>query len=248
MSIERRKAVGTEQPQQEVDIADVLQHLNLDISPGEIFTEVARQRQKHVKASRAKRRAVLGALAALAVLLGGVSFVSNSLSAPEQTTPTYSLTWPDVQKQVLAQDTAPSGPFLRTLAEVPDGRMVTVTADAVYSAVSDEWPTTGQTRPIDNTVSEMRWRVCKVGKDLYLRGWTAERLSPQAAKLGSVSVYDTPTAPGLGPSPIQIGVWLTPGSVFSPFTTLPCERPLGQPWECFNVHSVQSDEHTWEKW
>lgn len=250
---ELANALASLQARQEGTIAlgEAIRELNLDATPEEPLAEVEAQRAQtgtakqrlSVGRRRARLIASTGALLLLSgiVTLGTVTATSPPALLPEIVQET-SLSF---QQKVLVRDQTAQGPLVRTLAEVPEGRTVRASANAVQEAAMYRLPHRGQIVLSSQAEPYLTWPVVKLGGEIYVRGWVRERLSDEAARLAIVELYNTPDAPALGSHPVPITLRLTP-NMFGAGRSY--ERQPDAGIECFFFANLRPNKYAWTKW
>lgn len=243
-SLESRKETSGDT----VALGEAVRELNLDATPQEILAEVEAQRMAHTRRVRQmpKRwKAAVFAFTTFCLLTGIVTWGSVTAIRPPLP-PLVQETFADFQQKVLVQDQTAQGPLVRTLAEVPEGRIVRISANAVEEASMCRMPRRGPLLLSSQAERYLTWPVVKQNNELYVHGWVRERLSNQAARQATLEVYNRPDAPALGPHPVQItirlsaGVFGNAGIIYEGFPETGMER--------FFFANLRPNAHTWAKW
>lgn len=243
-SLESRKAAsgGT------LPLGEAIAELSLDATPEELLAEVEAQRAQIGEVTRrlsvGRQRSGLVASMAALLLLSGVMALGTVALTGSPSVPRVVESDTSFQGKILVRDQSDNGdPLVRTLAEVPAGRTVRASADAVYWSAVFRESHVGPGRPFSQTESSLTWPVVKLGGELYVRGWVRERLSNEAARLTTVAVYNTPDTPTLGPHPIPVTVRLT----YDMFGDGPSHESRSGA-ERFFFAKLRPNKYAWAKW
>lgn len=225
-----------------IAIGKAVEELSLDATPEEVLRAVEAARQQGVRRRRNRRRGLAALFMGLAIVSGfGVyGQVSNHYPDDSQIVPASSPF--AMEPRILALDPAPSRQTVSTLAEVPDGKTVYCSVDAIDRAAMSRNVQMGPQREISQQITELNWPVVKYGRDLYVRGWIRMPLSKQAAKLSdNVEVFNTPKMPQLGAAPQQVTFRIDREG-------LAYQRLNADGTGRFTLHSLQVTAHTYENW
>jgi hypothetical protein len=227
-AIEARRMQAQRFDQETVPIGEVVSQLGLEVSPDEVLAEVEARRRASAEGGQERRqaegaarqaasvdavrvrrsRAVLAAagLAGIVFFMLGLGTVrSVSVPAPPLTAPvavSEGGSVSTVNPGTLVQDRGPDGgTILRTLSEVPDGRMVRATLTTSNTL-------RGTFLTLQDYAEEGGrggWRVVKHGDSIYVRGWIP-RTSDAALPGRSIVLYNDPGQVGEGVTPLPVTV------------------------------------------
>lgn len=226
-----------------IAIGKAVEELSLDAAPEDILRAVEAARQQTARQRRNKRRGLAAVFAGLAAV-GGVGVygqVTNHYPDSSELVPASSpfMTEP----HILALTPGPPRQTVSTLAEVPDGKTVYCSVDAIDRAALSRNVQMGPQREISQQITELHWPVVKYGHDLYVRGWVRMPLSKEAAKLSdTVEVFNTPRMPQLGTSPQQVTFRLDGLDGFS------YQRQNADGTGRVTLHDPHVTARTYEKW
>jgi len=228
-----------------IAIGKAVEELSLDAAPEDILRAVEVARQQTSRRRRNRRRGLAALLAGLAAV-GGVGVygqVTNHYPDSNELVPASSPF--AMEPRILALNAGPPRQTVSTLAEVPDGKTVYCSVDALGMAAMSRNVQMGPLREPSQPPAQLQWPVVKYGHDLYVRGWVRMPLSKQAAKLSDIEVFNNPKMPQLGASPQQVTFNLD--SKTAQFG-LAYQRLSAHGTGRFTFHEPQVTEHTYEKW
>lgn len=225
-----------------IAIGKAVEELSLDAAPEDILRAVEAARQQGARRRRNRRRGLSALLAGLAAVSGVGVYGQVTNHYPDSSQIVPSSTPFATEPQILALNAGPPRQSVSTLAEVPDGKTVYCSVDAIDRAAMSRNIHMGPQREISQQITELNWPVVKYGHDLYVRGWMRMPLSKQAAKLSStVEVFNTPKMPQLGASPQQVTFRIDREG-------LAYQRLNADGTGRLTFHDPHVTEHTYEKW
>ncbi|MBV9852495.1 MAG: hypothetical protein JO250_22750 [Armatimonadetes bacterium] len=252
-TIEARKEQSACEAENAIPIGDAVQQLDFDATPEEIWAEVQMQRARSRRGHRRRKAALF---AACAMLVSAGSFITYDLTTAKASQRVETATTPlsTLARNIVVQDAVPAGSVLRTLSEVPDDHTVRCSADNLialgeYANRRMEDADWQRLRHSVGNHEAMPWRIVRYGNDVYLRGWVAQRLTPKAARLGGVALYDTPLARELGPRPVPITFRITTRALDLDPPTMERQEVIGgERLTISDLSDLRLDRHAWEKW
>jgi hypothetical protein len=203
--LDDRRAQQVARQQESVPVEHTLNELGIEATPEDVQAEVRRlreaqaasARQTHRQRRQRRWRTGLLALAGLGTLSGGLSWLSQDLrrgqsarfeqkiAAYRQEAAQQTHSW-SLSPHTLVLDSSGGKVVVRTLAEVPSGRMVRVSHSDFYG---------GERRTASELMADAAaagtWNVVKHEGRVYLRAWLPGPMSAAALAQGRVWLTNT---------------------------------------------------------
>ena len=229
-------------------IGDAVEELSLDNTPEDILREVKARREHLQKQSRhftRKRKWAVSLSLSLVCLTGFGIYSVTGNSYPDSSQLTPGVPPSALESGILVRNSLSQTATVTTLAEAPTEKTLYCSPDAIGTAAMSRNAQMGPRREISQSIAELNWPIVKHGQEIYVRGWTSVRLSPQAARLADVQVFSTPSLPTLGahPQPITLKLDLHTSLVGLGYQRLSRNGP-----GYFVFHNPRTTPHTYEKW
>ncbi len=228
-----------------IAIGKAVEELSLDAAPEDILRAVEAARQQTARRRRSRRRGLAALFAGMAIISGFGVYGQVTNHYPDSSQLVPASTPFAMELRILALNPGPTQQTVSTLAEVPDGKTVYCSVDALGMAAMSRNVQMGPLREPSQPPAQLQWPVVKYGRDLYVRGWVRMPLSKQAAKLSDIEVFNTPRTPQLGASPQQVTFRLDSKTAQ---VGLAYQRLSADGTGRFTFHEPQVTEHTYEKW
>jgi hypothetical protein len=195
-------------------IVAVLEQLHLDLTPDEVTARIESERLMRVQKHRQLRRRfhiIYGVLAATSCIFFAYALWvirQNSrveIAAPTVAEQTAQAVTPATKmpslSEILITDTVGGKAMQRTLAEVPEGKVVTITGGQLERFLDFKSPSH------DTFDDTFRWKIFRKGELWYLKAFTDIELSPGAlAATDHMLLQNIKSKPGALHAPVQIVV------------------------------------------
>lgn len=262
-SLEQRRAEADNSREETLPVAEAVRELGLPFSSQEVWAEVQIWRSSLAGETKgpsrlrawmkSRKKATAFTLSAL-LLASAVAYGVQTRSVAEEWAkyPVQHVTLTDVSDYEIVQEPTAHGVRLCTLAEVPENTTVSVNADTL--SIDNEYVDQNTQNDTPERLPQAAtngvpsvWPVVKHKGRLYVRGWAAYDVSPDAARLSGITIYSSPIA--LSGSTKMLPLTLPATS--SPYTgrwNKMTSRATGAGWESIHFDRVRLDKHAGEQW